>query len=141
MSTKPLLGSLNLIWDQAKATAEEQKTQITSLDTKAGFVLGSGSVLAAGVASFQGGFQSLPDLIRRGTVPGWIPYLLSGLVLLTLGAYLAVLLLSFLGYATQRYQGIGNLRELRATYLNLDEPDTRSILLWALIQASRRRFP
>ena len=45
--------SLDLMLEMARKRIDEENAQFSALDTKAGFVLGSASLLTAGVAAFQ----------------------------------------------------------------------------------------
>jgi hypothetical protein len=82
--------SLDILLDLAKERVKEENEQISTLDTKAGFALGSASLLTAGVAAFQ---QTVFEVSRslfaeNRTLPDWARWVIVILAGIALGFYL-----------------------------------------------------
>jgi hypothetical protein len=72
-TTEPQDGpSLDVLLDVAKRTMDSHNSHIATLDSKAGFVFGSASLLLAGIAAFQkGAFDTIANLSKNGTPVDW----------------------------------------------------------------------
>ncbi len=124
------LESLELIYDTVKASIDAQNAQISSYDTKAGFVLGSASLLTAGAVGFQKtAFDVASNLAQKQLLLD--PWVKPTMVLLTIAAmafYLAIVIAGYNAYRIRKFQILADLDVLTAEYLD-KRPDTTKLVL------------
>ncbi|HEY0071667.1 MAG TPA: hypothetical protein VGE04_17005 [Chloroflexia bacterium] len=123
--------SLDVILEVARERVKEQNSYIGVLDTKAGFVIGSASLLTAGLAGFfDTVFQSIDALILSQPIQT-LP-IKEAALLLTASAMLLYLGIAFAGYQAYKlrdYPELSDIRSLRDIYLNERTEDTQLAIL------------
>ncbi|MGA7732453.1 MAG: hypothetical protein WCD37_14435 [Chloroflexia bacterium] len=135
------VASLDAMLDVAKRKLDAQNSQISTLDSKAGFVLGSASLLTAGIAAFQkGAFDAIDTLARNNAaLPSWVHPVLSVLVLVAVAVvvalYLTVVWASYHAYKLRDYRAIAIDWDVRSMYLNQQQEKTKLDFLDATIAA------
>lgn len=128
--------SLDVVFDYVKIYSESQDTQISALDSKAGFVLGSASLLTTGVSVFQSSSLSASaQLVIRGIIPVWSYWLVFSLLCLALITYALSVLTAYQAYKVQGYSTISEIKLLRDKYID-EAPDvTKQALLDTMVEA------
>jgi hypothetical protein len=135
--------SLDVILEAARKRIEEQNALISVLDTKAGFVLGSASLLTAGVGTFaRTAFDvserlstanlKLDDSSRKGLL------ILAALALLF---YLGIMVCGLLAYRLRKYETLTEIGVLRDLYLTETEATTKLVMLDTLDKAIKGNDP
>lgn len=123
--------SLEVILEVAKERVKEQNSYIGVLDTKAGFVIGSASLLTAGLAGFfDTVFQSIEALVASQPIQTFP--IKEAALLLTATAVLLYLGIAFAGYQAYKlrdYPELSAIRSLRDIYLNERPEDTQLAIL------------
>src|SRR5258705_5350755 len=120
------LPSLEIALDLIREQLRAQKDQGTALDTKAGFMLASASVLVAAINAYK----PAPAL---GAYPSILQSAAPYLPFLAIGVYLMVVFSSFSVFTLRRYQRAPKTRELFETYLPLAPSYTQGIVLRTLL--------
>lgn len=128
--------SLDVVLEHVKKHIDTQNAQIATLDTKASFVLGSGSLLTAGVTGFWNGVSETLGQPAQVDDRPVLLYIAVGTTIFALLFYLGLVWSAFQAYRIRPYCGITKLRELRNTYLTRPEIDTKSVLLDTQITAA-----
>ncbi len=132
------LPSLDLILAELKGRSDTTGSQITALDGKASFVLGSASLLAAGVASFQGtltGYSGNRLICALGGLPCLSATPATFVHIVTLIAaliYTIVVYASWKAYKIRPYAAIKPTRLQR--YAAHDDYATKVVLIQHLVQ-------
>ncbi len=132
------LPSLDLVYEEVKANEERTSSQAGALDTKSGFVLGSGSLIIAGVASLQGngslalkgftiyGFDGMPFIATSWST---IVHILSIPAVLI---YLAVIYCAMNAYRVRAVSQVMKPPRLQQ-YLASQEVDTKVSAISTLV--------
>lgn len=118
--------SLDVVYEYVKDQVGVQNDQINALDGKAGFILGSASLLTAGAASFQ---AVLSDSSSKLLANGLNPFVLQGITVLALVFYLLVVYSSYQAYKLRSYPSVGDVRLLRNKYEAKSVEATKGSLL------------
>jgi hypothetical protein len=129
----PQAQSLSVLYDYAQNFIQQQLSQADALDTKASFVLGSASLLAAGVVAFQ---QALGSVGASLKTHNYSEILVVAPTAASILLFLAVVICSWLAFSMRNYATIGHLRYMWNTYLTASEDETKYRILSTLLSAS-----
>jgi hypothetical protein len=130
----PSSPSLDVIFDALRARLSAQDAQIATLDGKAGFVLGSASLLTAGAVGLRGAI--FPTAVAHH---GWGPIsaesigITEGSVALLI--YLLLVLVAGQAYAIRKYGQVPKIHELLLYFPAMQPQATRSWLVRAMAVA------
>lgn len=97
--------TVKMVYDDVDKQLEAQDAQVTALDTKAGLVLASASLLTAAVTALQGVISQKPHLAQ----PAWY----HGVEIAALLLYAAVVYAAYKGYAIRAYERSPNPNGIR----------------------------
>lgn len=136
--------SLSFVFDQASKAGDATTSQSATLDTKAGFVLGSASLLAGGVASFQGGASTftgshaLCGLAGRPCVAVTAPMLVHLVTFVAAAIYATVVYYAWQAYRLRAFKVIDPAA--LPTYALHLEPAARVILLREIVRNNEKNY-
>jgi hypothetical protein len=118
--------SLDIALDLTREQLAAQQTQAGALDSKAGFVLGSASLLTGVLVAFRPatGLASYPEPLP--TVAHYLPF--AAIV-----TYLVVISTSYRAYSLRRYQVVANPRKLYFHYLRKPAWRTKGTVLRTML--------
>ena len=136
--------SLDVLMEYINRHLDSLDSQISTLDNKAGFVLGSASLLIAGIGGFASAMDTTtPKLVTQGIISSdwqlliFIPIVVAGIL------YLALVYTAYLAYKTRQYHAIAKFKELMDYTLAMDlspEQTKRDLIedLLKVIEANQR---
>jgi hypothetical protein len=137
--------SLDLIFELTKERLAGQMQQVSNLDTKANFVLGSATALISAAVVLQAVLitpqtTALPAQSQPITLPFYCPlpsdkFLRALPLLMLLLVYLLVVLIAYLSYKIRVYKQVPEPGELYKTYLYKHESDTKAEVFRAMLDA------
>jgi hypothetical protein len=105
--------------DLAQQALSRQVQQADTLNTKAGFILGSASLLTGVLTAWRVPHPSLVSVLGLPAVNvGWLP-------VAAVGTYFLVVVTSFTAYRLQNYNLAPDPRVLREKYLTRDAQETQ----------------
>lgn len=112
--------SLDIVLDLTKEQIQSQLSQHNSLDGKAGFVLGSASILTGVLLAWH------PPTAQI-TFPRSV--FLQGLPIIAIGTYLFLVAFSYKAYSLRSLREVGEPSVLISSYLRLPEKLTKATVL------------
>ncbi|HEX8598507.1 MAG TPA: hypothetical protein VF952_08330 [Chloroflexia bacterium] len=125
------MSSLSIIYDLVQQRVTAQYERINSLDTKAGFVLGSATLLTGGISALQQvAITTMTDLNSKdpSTVAQW-KIGIGGASLLAVLFYLVLVFASIQAYKIRKYNALSRVRTLIDKYYENEEVDTKEVLV------------
>lgn len=127
--------TLDLIYDVGKDYIKEQSTRISIFDTKAGFVLGSASLLTTGVAAFgKSAFDVASQMAKEGkTLELWQGNITICLVAIALLMYLAIIFCGYQAYKPTNVAALSQIGTMRDIYLQERKTFTKLAVLNAMV--------
>ncbi|MEA2514734.1 MAG: hypothetical protein QOJ59_4223 [Thermomicrobiales bacterium] len=138
--------SVDVLYEEMKRSEDAQSAQISALDGKANFSLGSATLLTTGVAALRTALES-----SNGTDPGGTLDLLliepsaatvtNWLVISSVVAYLVVLISSYKAYTLRGYSLVPQPQTLIDEYKGEEGPFTKARLAAARASAIAENAP
>jgi hypothetical protein len=128
--------SLDLIFEFTKERISNQKEQVTALDNRVNFVLGSATTVVSAALILQAVLLSSHNLVQLSYCAIFVNQFLKVLPLLVLlFLYLLVMLTAFLGYKIRYYKQVPDPNELYRTYLRKEKNVTKAEVFRAMLEA------
>lgn len=129
--------TLDVLFDVAKNRLSLQDSQADALDTKAGFVLGTATILTGVVVAFQ---QAAMDAIARAIGNNLLLRVAATLIVLALvglvvSIYLDIVRGSYAAYKLHRYNTVDITEEIREEYIFKGPTETKITYLNEMIAA------
>lgn len=123
--------SVNVVCDVVDYRLKEQEEKIKALDTKAGFVLGSASLLITGLAGLQ---KTVFDMSTYLAVKHLVfdyasKATIAGLTILAVVAYFALVVASYHAYKIREYLTLTRVDEFRDKHIDLPEDEAKRALI------------
>jgi len=127
--------SLDIILDFTRDQLAAQHSYASALDSKAGFVLGSASLLSGLLVAWRPPQSDVQYPLALQALVEALPGFVTALPLVVIGIYLFVIATAYRAYSLHSYKDVPNPKVLYPEYLKTDEFSTKGTVLATMVSA------